>query len=79
MTSPRRTEITRFIVAFRKEHGYAPSFQEIADDANITKSVVQHHIEVMYDQGLLRRPATPGLRRSLVPTEAAMKALEELM
>lgn len=59
----RRDGILRFCKRYLAEHGFSPSIQEIADDAEITKTAVRHHLDKLEAEGLISRSS--GVYRSL--------------
>lgn len=49
-----RTAIMNYIAGYCKEHGYAPSFREIADGIGMSsQSTVKRHIDRLFDAGCL--------------------------
>ena len=59
-----RGALLSFIEDYHDEHGYAPTYQEIADGLGLaSKNTVSHHIIGLEEEGLLRRVA--GQPRSL--------------
>ena len=49
-----RTAIMHYIACYCKEHGYAPSFREIADGIGMaSQSTVKRHIDRLFDAGCL--------------------------
>lgn len=73
----RQVQILEAISRFWGEHGYPPSFQDLADDVGVGKQTIHHHLHEMVKQGLIRM--TPGVSRSITITESVMKAPEETM
>lgn len=55
MTDKRqtRTKIMRFLREYITEHGYAPTYREIAASAGIVKSNVKHHLDALAAEGVL--------------------------
>jgi repressor LexA len=50
-------QILTFIRDFRRNRGYSPTMQELADELAITKVTVFEHVETLIGKGLLRRAA----------------------
>lgn len=61
----RRDKILAFVQAFREEHGYSPTQQEIADHIGASIASVQRHVGKLEDEGKVR--TTPRISRSIVP------------
>ncbi len=62
--SDTRSRILDFIGSFLDERGYAPTVRDIARGCNIsTPSVVQYHLNMLEEQGLIRRD--PEVFRSI--------------
>ncbi len=62
--SQRRQQILSFIRDFIERKGYPPTVRDILRSCHISSpAVVQYHLKVLADQGLIRRE--PGLRRSI--------------
>ncbi len=53
--TPRQLQILTFIRDFRREHGYAPTMQELADKLKISKVTVFEHVGALEKKALLRR------------------------
>jgi len=69
----RQLEIVRYLAHYHQEHGYAPSFAEIATRFGLrSQATVAEHVEVLERKGYLRRE--PAMRtRAIVllpPAEA---------
>lgn len=73
----RYEEIMNFIIAYRKERGFAPSLREIGvkfpdrDGKQTSTSVVRYWIDRMQELDLLQH--TPGIPRSIVPISATYR------
>jgi len=59
----RRESILRYIKAYHEENGFPPSMGEIADEHEIAKSAVRHHLYRLQKDG--RLVMTPGKYRSI--------------
>lgn len=66
LDNENRRAIYDYIVAFREERGYAPTFEEIRAGLDISSlAVVSHHIVVLARDGYVTMEA--GKARTLVP------------
>ncbi|MEO0081900.1 MAG: transcriptional repressor LexA [candidate division WOR-3 bacterium] len=60
----RRDKIVQFVRQYVEEHGFPPSFREIARAVGIRSTkAVKYHLDILAEQGILGR--TPGQARSL--------------
>jgi repressor LexA len=72
--SDTRSRILDFIGRFLDERGYAPTVRDIARGCNIsTPSVVQYHLNMLEEQGLIRRD--PEVFRSIQLVERKQEAI----
>jgi len=56
MLTPRQHEALTFLAAYTREHGYAPSFEEIAEAMNVaSKSNVHRLLSGLEERGFIRR------------------------
>ena len=53
--TPRQLEILTFIRDYRRNEGYSPTLQEIADELGISKITVFEHVESLLKKGMLTR------------------------
>jgi repressor LexA len=54
--TPRQKEVLDFLVRFSEEHGFAPSFEEIADGVNLASLATVHkHVSALEQKGYLKR------------------------
>jgi len=68
MLSKRQNEILQFITAYLTEHGYPPSYQEIADNFHLSsRATVHEHIQSLREKGYVE--LKEGVKRSLEPTK----------
>lgn len=61
--TPRQHAIVEFIAEYVREHGYAPSLQEIGDEFTLKAPAVHGHLERLQAKGWLTR--TRHVRRSI--------------
>ena len=47
----RRRAILRYVKKHQKSQGFAPSIQEIAENVEVTKTAVRHHLDVLREEG----------------------------
>lgn len=67
--TPRQLEIMKFLRDSRRQNGYSPTLQEIADHLGVSKVTVFEHVEAMLKKGVLSRNRNKA--RSLELTSAA--------
>ena len=67
--TPRQLEILTLVRDSRRDFGYSPTLQEIADDLGISKITVFEHVETLIGKGLLTRRSNKA--RSLALTSSA--------
>lgn len=65
--TPRRLEILQMIRDCRRQHGYSPTLQEIADELGISKITVFEHVEALERKGLLIRHANRARSLEVAP------------
>ena len=70
--TPRQQQITQFIEACRRDHGYSPSMREIGDATGLAStSSVSHQLSVLEKKGIVvrgaRRPRTAVVRPVSTP------------
>lgn len=53
--TPRQLEILTFIRDQRREHGYSPTMQEVADHLGVCKVTVFEHVGALEEKGLVTR------------------------
>lgn len=66
--TPRQLEILTLVRDGRRNFGYSPTLQEIADDLGISKITVFEHVETLITKGLLTRRSNKA--RSLALTSS---------
>jgi repressor LexA len=61
--SPRQAEIYEFIKAYRAEHGYAPTFRDVASGVGLYLTTVIAHLKALKNKGFVTW--NEGIARSL--------------
>jgi repressor LexA len=73
----RQKEILDFLEEFLGEHGYPPSFEEIARNFGYTSlATVHEHLENLRQKGYIRKSYNASRSIELVPSNAAVAAIE---
>lgn len=67
--TPRQLEILTHVREARRNLGYSPTLQEMADELGISKITVFEHVEALIEKGMLTR--RPNRARSLALTSSA--------
>ncbi len=67
--TPRQLNILTLVRDYRRDEGYSPTLQEIADDLGISKITVFEHVEALLRKGMLTRRSNKA--RSLALTSSA--------
>jgi len=71
--TPKQKEVLDYIVSFINEHGYPPSFREIAAGLGLASpSTVHVHIQALRERGFLRGSGAAS-SRDLEPTDKAVR------
>lgn len=55
---------------FHREHGYSPTYQELADLRGMSQHAVHTHVNQLIGRGYIKQ-GTPGAWRQIYLTEAA--------
>jgi len=56
MLTPRQNDCWVFLAKYTEEHGYAPSFEEMADALNVaSKSNIHRLLDALEERGFIRR------------------------
>ena len=56
MLTPRQSDCWVFLAKYTEEHGYAPSFEEMANALNVvSKSNIHRLLEALEERGHIRR------------------------
>ena len=72
----KQKEILDFIGGFAEEHGYAPSFEEIADFFGYgSLATVHEHLENLQAKGYIRKGYNESRSIEVVPTEMKVAAV----
>jgi len=72
--TPKQKEVLDYIVNFIHEHGYAPSYREIAGGLELASpSTVHTHVQSLRTRGFLRSAESSGGNRELEPTDKAVR------
>jgi repressor LexA len=54
--TPRQNDCWQFLAKYSEEHGYAPSFEEMADALNLaSKSSIHRLLGALEERGFIRR------------------------
>ena len=73
----RQKEILDFLEEFQGEHGYSPSFEEIAQHFGYTSlATVHEHLENLRQKGYIRKSYNASRSIELVPATMAAAAVE---
>jgi repressor LexA len=73
----RQKEILDFITGFIGEHGYAPSFEEIAHSFGYSSlATVHEHLSNLERKGYIRKSYNESRSIEMVPEDGAVTALE---
>ena len=72
----KQREILDFVTEFAEEHGYAPSFEEIAGQFGYTSlATVHEHLENLRAKGYIRKGYNESRSIEVVPTEMRLTAV----
>jgi repressor LexA len=72
----KQKEILDFVTEFGDDHGYAPSFEEIADRFGYTSlATVHEHLENLRAKGYIRKGYNESRSIEVVPTEMRLTAV----
>jgi repressor LexA len=53
--TPKQLRLLTFLRDYRREMGYSPTLQELADEFNVSKVTVFEHVETLQEKGFLER------------------------
>lgn len=66
--TPRQIEILTMVRDGRRQNGYSPTLQEIADELGISKITVFEHVEALLKKGMLTRRSNRARSLALTPS-----------
>lgn len=73
----RQREILSFLTAYSEEHGYAPSFEEIASRFNYNSlATVHEHLTNLERKGYIRRSYNESRAIEILPSEVFQRSVE---
>lgn len=73
----RQREILTFLQSYAEDHGYAPSFEEIAERFNYNSlATVHEHLSNLERKGYIRRSYNESRSIEILPSEAFTRAVE---
>ncbi len=73
----RQREILNYLTAYTEQNGYAPSFEEIAENFGYNSlATVHEHLTNLQRKGYIKRSYNESRAIEILPTEAVAKALE---
>lgn len=73
----RQREILTFLQSYSEDRGYAPSFEEIADEFNYNSlATVHEHLSNLERKGYIRRSYNESRSIEILPSEAFARAVE---
>lgn len=71
--TPRQRSLLDFVASYQDEHGYSPTYQEIAQHIGLaSKSGVRRMVESLLARGYLRMEGGYAARRALVVVEPSL-------
>ncbi len=73
----RQREILNYLTAHTEHHGYAPSFEEIAEHFHFSSlATVHEHLSNLERKGYIRRTYNESRAIEILPSEAVGRAIE---
>src|SRR5688572_32922119 len=73
----RQHEILAFLGSYSEEHGYAPSFEEIAAQFNYNSlATVHEHLTNLERKGYIKRSYNESRAIEILPSDASPRAVE---
>ncbi|HTR79807.1 MAG TPA: hypothetical protein VMH39_16940, partial [Gemmatimonadaceae bacterium] len=73
----RQREILNYLTAYTDRHGYAPSFEEIAESFEYNSlATVHEHLTNLERKGYIKRSYNESRAIQILPSEAAPRAIE---
>jgi repressor LexA len=73
----RQREILNYLTAYAEQHGYAPSFEEIAENFGYNSlATVHEHLSNLERKGYIKRSYNESRAIEILPSDAVSQALE---
>jgi len=73
----RQREILNYLTAYTEQHGYAPSFEEIAENFRYNSlATVHEHLTNLEHKGYIKRTYNESRAIEIMPTDAAPRAVD---
>src|SRR5690349_23082128 len=73
----RQREILTYLSAYSEQNGFAPSFEEIAEQFNYNSlATVHEHLTNLERKGYIKRSYNESRAIEILPTEATPRAIE---
>src|SRR5690242_17467689 len=73
----RQREILNYLTAYTEQNGFAPSFEEIAENFNYNSlATVHEHLTNLERKGYIKRSYNESRAIEIMPSEAAPRAIE---
>ena len=73
----RQREILNYLTAHTEQHGYAPSFEEIAENFHFSSlATVHEHLTNLERKGYIKRSYNESRAIEILPSDAVSRALE---
>lgn len=73
----RQRQILDYLTSYASEHGYAPSFEEIAEQFNYNSlATVHEHLSNLERKGYIKRAYNESRAIEILPSEVFQKAIE---
>ncbi|HVZ76459.1 MAG TPA: transcriptional repressor LexA [Gemmatimonadaceae bacterium] len=73
----RQREILNYLTAYAEQHGYAPSFEEIAENFGYnSRATVHEHLSNLERKGYIKRSYNESRAIEILPSDAVSQALE---
>ena len=73
----RQREILNYLTAYTEQNGFAPSFEEIAENFNYNSlATVHEHLTNLERKGYIKRSYNESRAIEILPSEATPRAIE---
>src|SRR5436190_6808693 len=73
----RQREILTYLATYAEEHGYAPSFEEIAEQFNYNSlATVHEHLTNLERKGYIKRTYNESRAIEILPSDVMPRAIE---